>query len=183
MSLNLTGNEISFPENELIVSKTDLKGKITYANDVFLSVSGYEEKELIGTPHNILRHPEMPHVVFKLLWDTLKAGKEIFAYVINRAKNGDHYWVLAHVTPWINENGDTKGYHSSRRVPKKEIVENVIKPLYLQLSKEEAKHSNVKEGMKAAEALLVNTIEQSPYHSYEELIHNTIWSTEDQEEA
>lgn len=93
-----TGQARTFAPDELIVSKTDPKGRITYANDVFLRVSGYELDEVIGQPHNIIRHPEMPRAVFRLLWRQLAAGQEVFAFINNLAKNGDHYWVLAHVT-------------------------------------------------------------------------------------
>ena len=99
MRTNLTGVERTFGEDEIIVSKTDLTGRITYANDVFLRISGYAEAEVLGQPHSIIRHPGTPRAVFSLLWRTIESGREIFAYVVNRAKNGDHYWVLAHVTP------------------------------------------------------------------------------------
>ena len=74
-----SGRESPFGEDEIIVSKTDLKGRITYANDVFLRVSAYSLNEVVGAPHSIIRHPEMPRCVFKLFWDTIAAGKEIFA--------------------------------------------------------------------------------------------------------
>lgn len=90
-----TGVERRFGEDELIVTKTDLKGRITYCNEVFVRMSGYTEQECLGEPHNIIRHPDMPRCVFKLLWDTIQGGQEIFAYVLNLSKNGDHYWVLA----------------------------------------------------------------------------------------
>ena len=86
-----TGREVSFATDEITVSKTDLHGRITYANDVFVRVSGYSERELLGAPHSILRHPAMPRSVFKLLWDTIGQGDEVFAYVLNLAKNGDAY--------------------------------------------------------------------------------------------
>ena len=86
-------NELKFSEEELIVSKTDTKGRVTYGNELFLKLSGYEENHILGAPHNIIRHPEMPKIIFKLLWNTLKTGKEIYAYVLNRSKNGDYYWV------------------------------------------------------------------------------------------
>jgi PAS domain S-box-containing protein len=86
-----TGRESPFNDEEIIVSKTDQHGRITYANDVFARVSGYELVELLGKPHSIIRHPAMPRCVFKLVWDTLKAGDEIFGYVLNLARNGDHY--------------------------------------------------------------------------------------------
>ena len=104
-----TGIERTFGEDEIIVSKTDLKGRITYANQVFLRIPGYTEKEVLGQPHNIIRHPDMPRCVFKLLWDTLEARREIFAYVINMACNGDHYWVFAHVTPTFEPTGTWSG--------------------------------------------------------------------------
>ena len=105
----LTGIERTFRPDEIIVTKTDLKGRITYANELFCRIAGYTHDEVMGAPHCIIRHPEMPHGVFKLLWDTIEAGQEIFAYVINRAANGDHYWVLAHVTPSFGEDGKVNG--------------------------------------------------------------------------
>jgi PAS domain S-box-containing protein len=118
---------VFFDESELIVSKTDLKGAVTYANNTFfLKVSGYGEEELLGQPHSILRHPDMPRCAFKLLWQEIEAGREIFAYVVNLAKNGDHYWVFAHVTPTIKDNGSIIGYHSSRRVPSRTALGKVI---------------------------------------------------------
>src|ERR1700761_62065 len=94
-----TGKERLWGAEDIIVSKTNLKGIITYANLTFLQVAGYSEEEVLGKPHSIIRHPDMPRCVFKLLWDSISAGGEIFAYVLNLASNGDHYWVLAHVTP------------------------------------------------------------------------------------
>ena len=150
----LTGVERFFEPDEVIVSKTDLKGRITYANRVFQRVAGYGEEELLGQPHSIVRHPDMPRCVFKLLWDTLGAGQEIFAYVINRARNGDHYWVLAHVTPSYDESGRVVGYHSSRRVPERSAIDKVV-PLYRTLLEIEDKHADRKQGMEAAFAAVV----------------------------
>lgn len=128
----LTGVERKMGENEIIVSKTDQRGIITYANKVFLGISGYSEDEVLDAPHSLIRHPDMPRCVFKLLWDTVKDGEEIFAYVVNRCKNGDHYWVFAHVTPCYDTNGQLIGYHSSRRAPQRKALE-VIEPLYANL--------------------------------------------------
>ena len=148
--LTLTGKEQFFGENEIIVSKTNLKGHITYCNDVFLRIAGYTEKECVGQPHSMIRHPDMPRAVFALLWTTIESGQEIFAYVINRCKNGDHYWVNAHVTPSRNAAGQVVGYHSNRRVPDRKILESQIMPLYQQLLREEQRHSNRKDGLKAS---------------------------------
>lgn len=153
----LTGVERFFDLDEVIVSKTDLKGRITYANRVFQRVAGYTEAELMGAPHSIVRHPDMPRCVFKLLWDTLGAGQEIFAYVVNRARNGDHYWVFAHVTPSYDVNGQLVGYHSSRRVPDRAAIDKVV-PLYRTLLDIENQHADRKQGMEAAFAAVVNLL-------------------------
>ena len=88
---SLTGIERRFGDNELIVIKTDARGIITYANNLFLRLAGMSQQQALGAPHNCVRHPQMPRSVFKLLWDTVGSGKEIFAYVVNRSMNGDHY--------------------------------------------------------------------------------------------
>jgi PAS domain S-box-containing protein len=145
--------ERTFGEDEIIVSKTDTKGKITYANDVFCRVGLYAEHELVGQPHSILRHPDMPRCVFQLLWQEISQGREVFAYVKNLAKNGDFYWVFAHVTPSFNAKGQIDGYHSNRRKPERRALERVM-PLYQQLLAEEAKHADRKQGQAAGFALL-----------------------------
>jgi PAS domain S-box-containing protein len=164
----LTGNERFFDEDELIVSKTDTKGRITYANKVFLRIALYREDEVLGKAHNIIRHPEMPRCVFRFLWDRIAAKHEVFAYVINRCKNGDHYWVFAHVTPTINEQGRIIGYHSSRRVPSASALE-VIKPLYAELLAIEAKHHTPREQWQASLPVLVEKL-GSMGLTYDELI-------------
>ncbi len=152
-SVALTGRERTFHEDEIIVSKTDLKGLVTYANDVFLRVSGFSEAELLGKPHNIVRHPDMPRCVYKLLWERIQAGHEIFAYVVNRAKNGDHYWVFAHVTPVFGPGQTITGYHSSRRLPSRTAVQAAT-GLYAALRAEEAKHADRNAAMAASGAML-----------------------------
>ena len=166
---HVTGKEAFFEDNEIIVSKTDLTGRITYANDVFLKIAGYSEAEVLGQPHSLIRHPDMPRCVFKLLWDTISAGGEIFAYVINRCKNGDHYWVLAHVTPSRNMDGEIISYHSNRRVPDRKILEGTIMPLYDQLLKKENSFENRKEGMNAAFGDVVQMLENKGV-AYDEFI-------------
>lgn len=148
-----TGRAVHFDEHEIIVSKTDLRGHITYANDVFQRVSGYTEAELIGQPHNLIRHPDMPGCVFKLLWDTLHSGSEIFAYVLNLAKDGSHYWVFAHVTPSLDAAGTPVGYHSNRRVPYADALPKVA-ALYAGLLAEERRHSERARAVSASTAIL-----------------------------
>ena len=153
ITIQPTGRESPFRDDEIIVSKTDLKGRITYANNVFLRVSHYTAAELIGQPHSIIRHPDMPRCVFKLLWDTLEAKGEIFAYVLNLAKNGDHYWVFAHVTPSFNEAGGVVGYHSNRRKADPAQIAKIA-PLYRSLLDEERRAADRKLGMQNAEAMM-----------------------------
>ncbi|HVX55279.1 PAS domain-containing protein [Nocardioides sp.] len=117
-----TGVERTFRDDEIIVSKTDRQGRLTYVNELFASVSAYSEAELIGKPHNIIRHPQMPRAVFALLWERLEAGREIFAYVVNLAGDGAHYWVLGHFTPTFDAGDQIVGFHSTRRTASRRAV-------------------------------------------------------------
>jgi PAS domain S-box-containing protein len=144
-----TGAERTFEEDEIIITKTDLRGVLTYANDVFLRVSALTEDEAIGQPHNVIRHPDMPRAVFKLLWDTLNDRKELFAYVVNLASDGAHYWVLAHVTPSVNATGQVIGYHSNRRKPERPAV-SAASDLYGRLRAEERRHSSAPAALDAS---------------------------------
>lgn len=144
----MANQELSFNDNQFIVSKTDLNGKITYGNSLFIEMSGYAEEELLEQPHNILRHEDMPVVIFKMLWQHIKEGKEIFAYVKNKTKEGNYYWVFAHVTPSYNPNRQITNYHSVRRKASQKALD-VIKPLYATLLQKE-RHG----GVQASEAAL-----------------------------
>lgn len=155
-----TGVERTFDPSEIIVSKTDLTGVITYANDVFCRVAGFKEHELLGQQHNLIRHPDMPRCIFKFLWDNIAAGEEIFAYVINQAKNGDHYWVFAHVSPTFGPDGSIVSYHSMRRVPEPGPRDTVA-GLYKQLLEVEASHDVPREGMDAALGVVVNLLQEN----------------------
>lgn len=164
-----TDNEVFFREDELIVSKTDLKGRLTYVNQLFCKIADYEESELLGKPHSLIRHPDMPRAVFKLLWDTIIEGREIFAYVKNMTKNGSYYWVLAHVTPSYDRDKNIIGYHSNRRVPNRDVVRNTIVPLYAAVSQEERRHRNGQQALAAGFDSLSNFL-KSRNASYDELI-------------
>lgn len=165
-----TGVERSFSPDEIIVSKTDTKGIITYANKIFLDIAGYTEDEVLGQPHNMIRHPDMPRCIFELLWQTIQKKKEIFAYVVNMAKNGDHYWVLAHVTPNLDANMNIIGYHSSRRVPRADVIP-VIQSLYGDLLKIEQQGSSPKNALANSMAAVENLLKEKGV-SYDEFIHN-----------
>ena len=119
-----TDTEVPFPEGRLIVSRTDLQGLITHANDAFVEMSGYAREELIGAPHHILRHPDMPRLAFKGLWDTLSSGQKWHGYVKNLRKDGAHYWVYATAVANIR-NGKAVGYTSVRRKPSRKKIEEI----------------------------------------------------------
>lgn len=149
-------------KNDFIVSKTDLKGRITYTNKIFMEMGEYSEKELLGQPHSIIRHPDMPKAVFKLLWEMVQKGEEIFAYVLNKTKNSNEYWVYANVTPSRDENGKTIGYYSVRRMPNPKALE-IIKPLYAQMLQAESG------GVNAGTKVLTDLLDEKGV-SYNELI-------------
>lgn len=125
-NLPVTQKEIDYPESAVFVTKTDTKGAITYASDAFVEISGFSREELLGSNHNIVRHPDMPEWAFADLWKTVKEGHPWRGYVKNRAKNGDHYWVRANVSPIIN-GGNVVGYISLRKKPSKAEVEGAEK--------------------------------------------------------
>ncbi len=151
MKITPKNNEIVFDEKVLLVTKTNIKGVITYANRAFMQTVKMNEKELIGKPHNLIRHPDMPRVIFKFLWQYLKSNKEINAYVKNLCSDGSYYWVFANVTPSY-VNGKVTGYHSARRKPKAESLKIII-PLYKQLLEIEKKGS-----MKDSEKMLTDLL-------------------------
>ena len=174
-SVTPTGREVTFADDEVIVSKTDPKGVITYANDVFCRVSGYREEELLGRPHNVVRHPDFPRGVFKLLWDTLAAKQEIFAYVKNMTKGGDTYWVLAHVTPSLDTAGRIVGHHSWRRRPEPAAVREVD-AVYDLMRAEEARHSRSIDAAEASLALVGRVLAEQGV-SYDEFVWDLIART------
>ena len=132
LKITPTRREVSLGADEFIVSKTDTKGKITYANRTFMRIADFSESDLLGVQHNIVRHPDMPRGVFRLLWNTLKSGEEFFGYVKNMTAKGDHYWVFANVTPDLDEDGGVTGYFSVRRRPKSSAVQ-ALEPLYREM--------------------------------------------------
>lgn len=140
----VTNTERHFGENERIISKTDLKGRITYANRSFLDISGFAIEELLGKAHNIVRHPDMPEAAFEDLWRTLQAGKPWRGIVKNRCKNGDYYWVDANVSP-VLEGGVVAGYVSLRTRPTREQID-AAENLYRMMREGRANHLRISEG-------------------------------------
>ena len=121
-NLPVTQHEFVIPDGVTLVSVTDLTSRITYCNPAFIAVSGYSKEELLGHPHNLVRHPDMPAEAFRDMWATLQSGQPWSALVKNRRKNGDHYWVQANATP-IMGNGQVTGYMSVRTKPSREQIE------------------------------------------------------------
>lgn len=148
--------EILVSPDEFIVSKTDATGKITYVNHVFERVTGFLFHEVQGKAHSIIRHPDMPRAVFGYLWREIQAGREVFAFVVNRTKNEGFYWVFAHVTPTFAADGTLRGYHSNRRAPNRAALPE-IEALYAALREEEAKHPRA-QAVAASMALLERTL-------------------------
>jgi PAS domain S-box-containing protein len=147
--------EIELDPKRYIVSETDEKGKITFCNDYFIEVCGYTSDELIGKPHSIIRHPDMPRVVFKLLWETISQGKNINAVVKNLAKDGRYYWIFTEFESRRDtDTGKIIGYHAARKSISKFVIE-VIAELYKELLKIEKE-----KGMEESEKYLVSFLKE-----------------------
>ena len=162
-----TQRERLMREDDFIVSKTDAKGIITYGNPIFIEFSGYTEEELIGTQHNIVRHPDMPRAAFKLAWDTIQSGQEFFAYVKNMSRDGGFYWVFAHITPDFDANGRITGYTSVRRCPKRSALETIIPVYKMMLDAERA--AGPRDAIAAGTKVLIDILNQKGM-SYAELV-------------
>jgi len=146
--MTLTNTEHSVTKVDIIVSKGDEKGYITYANPIFFKLAGYTQAELLEQPHSIIRHPDMPKIVFKYLWDTIKLGKDVKAFVKNLSKDGGFYWVFAHVRVATNPDGSFRNYVSTRK-GMSTAARAIIEPLYKTLYEAEKKG-----GMEASFTLL-----------------------------
>lgn len=155
-------------DDKIIVSKTDPTGRIAYASSYFLEISDFTLDDLLTQQHSIVRNPNVPRCIFKLLWERLKSGREVFAYLVNRSKGDDYYWVFAHVTPTVDERGEITGYHSNRRKPRLEALEK-IKELYTRLLAIEAGAGNRKAGLDASYQMLTEFLAEQG-QDYEEYI-------------
>ena len=160
--------EIKLSSIKPIVSRTDLSGRIKYANPYFVEVSGYSEKELLGSPHNIIRHPDMPKVIFKLMWQRLQKNQNILAVVKNRSKSGDYYWVTTLFEIKYNSYDKApEGYLALRKaVPKG--ARKIMEPLYKELLVQESRG-----GMEASEAYLVDMLREKNM-TYDEFMRETV---------
>jgi len=156
--------EIRLNPTKTIMSKTDKKGVIEYANDYFMEISGYKEWELMGQPHNVIRHPDMPKTIFKILWDRINNGVQTYAIVKNLAKDGRYYWVIAHFLP-VSKDGEIVNHYAKRKAVPDELKEE-ISSLYNILMELEKTG-----GMEAAETYLNSFLEDQGM-SYDDFIHD-----------
>ena len=161
-----TSNEIEVKPIDIVVSKADEAGDITYANPIFYKLSGYTKKELNFSPHSILRHPDMPKVVFKRLWESLQSNNEIHAFVKNLTKDGSFYWVMAHVRSTLNSDGSFRNYVSTRKTMSAN-ARATIEPLYAKLL--ELENSG---GIEASEAELLKVLEGKAFNEVMDELQN-----------
>ena len=162
---NISNSEKILGDNDFIVSKTDTKGKIIYCNEIFVKMAGYPPADLIGANHNLIRHPDMPRIAFKVAWDLIQDKKEFFGFVKNLSADGSYYWVLAYITADVDASGKIESYTSVRRKPPQSAV-NAIIPIYKQLL--DAERSG---GIDASAKILENLLEANKV-SYDEFVIN-----------
>ncbi len=147
--------EVSWDKTQTIMSKTDKFGNIEYANETFIDVSGYEDYELMSHPHNIVRHPDMPKVIFKILWDNIRQGNEFNGIIKNLAKSGRYYWVITDFDYSRDDSGNIVNYFSRRKSVPSEIIVKYIEPLYKRLLQIE-----LASGVEASEKYLIGFLEE-----------------------
>ena len=162
---NISNNEKKLGDDDFIVSKTDLKGKIIYCNEIFTKMSGYQAADLIGANHNLIRHPDTPQIAFKVAWDLIQDKKEFFGFVKNLCADGGYYWVFAYITADLDENGRIISYTSIRRKPPQSAIDQIT-PVYKLLV--DAEKSG---GMKASSKVLNDFLEENKI-TYDELVMN-----------
>ncbi len=163
-----TTNRRNLGAEDFIVSKTDTSGRITYANRIFMSICGFSESDLLNVQHNIIRHPDMPRGVFKLMWNTLKAGDEFLGFAKNICADGSYYWVFANITPDYDKNGKLQGYYSVRRQPPQSALDVLI-PVYREMLAIE-KRSSAKEAPDKSMTYLTDVVGQTGAKSYNSFV-------------
>ena len=161
-----TDNEVMLKPVDIVVSKSDEEGNIEYCNPIFIKLSGYNKKELLYSPHSILRHPDMPKVVFKFLWDELKKGNEVNTFVKNMTKDGSFYWVFAFVRPAFNSDGSLRNYVSTRKFMSKH-ARSIIEPLYAKLLEIEKN-----DGIEASQKALMEMLNKRAFNDVMNEIQN-----------
>jgi len=164
-TIEIKQNNVILDEDDFIISKTDINGNILYCNEMFSKISGYDASDLIGANHNLIRHPDMPKLAFKILWDLIKEKKEFFGFVKNLIKDGSYYWVFAYITPDFDNNGNIISYTSVRRKATQSAIDTII-PIYKLLIDAE------KSGGVEASFKVLNNYLKEHNTSYDEFIIN-----------
>ncbi|MEA3372410.1 MAG: PAS domain-containing protein [Campylobacterota bacterium] len=160
--------QIALDPKRYIVSKTDAKGVIEYGNDYFVEISGYQEVELIGQPHSIIRHPDMPKIAFKLMWDRIQKGEGFMAIVKNLAKSGKYYWVVTEFEAKRDKlSNEIISYTAFRKAAPRKAVEAII-PIYQKLVEIEQEG-----GMEASEKYLLGLLEEKDM-TYDEFVNELV---------
>jgi len=162
---NITNREKVIDQNDFIISKTDIKGKIIYCNEIFAEMAGYPPADLIGANHNLIRHPDMPKLAFKILWELIQKKDEFFGFVKNLRADGGYYWVFAYITADLDLNGNIISYTSVRRKMPQSAID-IITPIYKQLIDAERRG-----GVGASQEIL-NTLLHKNNLEYNEFITN-----------
>ncbi len=162
---NITNNEKVLGADDFIVSKTDTKGRIIYCNEIFVEMAGYKPQDLIGANHNLIRHPDMPRIAFKIAWDKIQAKKEFFGFIKNLCADGGYYWVFAYITPDLDLNGNIVSYTSVRRKATQSAIDQII-PIYKELVTAERSG-----GMDASQRILEDLLKKHELE-YDEFIIN-----------
>ncbi len=159
--------EIVFSKKKFIVSKSDTRGNIIFINKNFAEISGYTEEELMGMPHNVIRHPDMPKAIFFLVWNSLKAGREVSGVIKNLAKSGKYYWVIADFSIQTNAKGYIESFTAFRRAVPEKVIEE-IEELYDTMLNIEKKH-----GIKGSLSYLESFLEEKDM-SYDEYLEELV---------
>ncbi len=162
---NITQNEKTLGDSDFIISKTDTKGTIIYCNQIFTDLAGYSAADIIGSNHNIIRHPDMPRLAYKIAWDLIKAKKEFFGFVKNLCADGGYYWVFAYITADLGNSGNIIGYTSVRRKPPQSAIDTIA-PIYKKLLEAESRG-----GIDASQKILDALLREQGF-SYNEFIIN-----------
>jgi len=163
-----TNKEIKLNSKRYIVSKTDAKGIIEYGNDYFVEIAGYKESELIGKPHSIVRHPDMPKIAFKLMWDRISQGKNFMAVVKNLCKDGSYYWVVTDFEPKIDPLTNEIISHTAFRKAAPQKAIDTMAPIYAKLLEVEKKG-----GIEASEVFLTNFLNKKNT-THDDFINKTV---------
>ena len=172
MNLPVTQRSFDFPDDATLMSSTDTSSHITYANEAFIKVSGYERDEILGSPHNLVRHPDMPREAFADMWATLKSGESWTALVKNRRKDGDHYWVRANATPVVR-GGSVVGYMSVRTKPGHDEVQQA-EALYRRFREGQAGSKAFRRGLIVHDVADIVSIEAGTLQQPDAMGHESI---------